>query len=99
MVERPDLRASIKSAMPDLRGKIRAEKAEKSEVCIYWLLHDIVITTIVWCMAYKRRVERGSFTARQLCNSIATGWAIQMGGRNKRRFDSCTNDSKYKNIL
>ena len=29
-----------------------------------WPLHDIVVTNIVWCMAYKREVEEGSYTAR-----------------------------------
>jgi len=28
-----------------------------------WPLHDIVITNIVWCMAYQREFEGGSYIA------------------------------------
>jgi len=33
-----------------------------------WPLHEIVITNIIWCMAYKREVEGGG---RILLNSRA----------------------------
>jgi len=29
-----------------------------------WPLHDIVITNRVWCMAYQREVEGGSYIAQ-----------------------------------
>jgi len=45
-------------------------------------------------MAYTREVDGGSYTAQKSCNSIATVWAMQVGGRNERRFESCANDSK-----
>jgi len=32
-------------------------------LCVTWPLHDIIITNLVWCMAYLREVEGGSFTA------------------------------------
>jgi len=41
-----------------------------------WPLHDIVITNIVWCIGYKRKVEEGSYIAHQSCDSIATVWAM-----------------------
>jgi len=53
-----------------------------------------VIANIVLCMACKREVEGGSYIARWSCNSIATVWAVQVGGRNGSTIDSCTNDLK-----
>jgi len=48
-----------------------------------WPLHNIVITSIAWCMAYKREVEGGSYLAQKSCNTIATVWASQVGGAAK----------------
>ena len=45
-----------------------------------WPLHEIVITNIVWCLACKRDVEGGSYLAQKSCNTIATVWALQVGG-------------------
>ena len=45
-----------------------------------WPLHDIVMTNLVWCMAYKREVEKVCYTAQWPGNSIVTVWPIQMGG-------------------
>jgi len=45
-----------------------------------YLLHDIVITNIVWCMAYKGRVGRMSYIAQKSRNSIAVVWVMRMGG-------------------
>jgi len=41
--------------------------------CLCWLglcIHDIVITNIVWYMAYKREVEGGSYIAHWACNTV-----------------------------
>ena len=38
-----------------------------------WLLHDIAITNIVWCIAYKGGVGGGVYIAQWWCNSIAIG--------------------------
>jgi len=65
----------------------------------YWPLHDIVITDIVWCIAYKREVGRGVLYSPVIVNSIAPGWAMQVGGGNERMVDSCTIASKYIDIL
>ena len=47
-----------------------------------WPLHDIVITNIVWCMAYKGRVGGRSYSAQKSRNSIAVVWVMLMGGGN-----------------
>jgi len=57
-------------------------------------LHDIAITNIVWWMAFQREVGGWSYIAQQSCNSIAIVYAMQVGGGNKRRIDSCRNASK-----
>jgi len=54
----------------------------------------IVITNIVWCMAYKRRVGGRSYIAQQSCNRIAIVWAMQVGGGGEGMIDSCTEASK-----
>jgi len=38
-----------------------------------WLLHDMAITNIVWCMAYNRGVGGRLYIAQWSCNSIAVG--------------------------
>jgi len=45
-----------------------------------YFLHDIVITNIEWCMAYKGRVGRMSYIAQKSRNSIAVVWVMRMGG-------------------
>jgi len=45
-------------------------------------------------MAYQREVEGGLYIAQQLCNSIATVWAMQVRRKKERTIDSCTNDYK-----
>jgi len=65
-------------------------------------LYTIVITNIVWCIAYKSEVGRGVvYCPRtvQKYNSIATWWAMQVGGGNEGMVDSCTTASKQTNIL
>jgi len=42
----------------------------------HWPLHDIAITNIVWCMAYKRGVRGASYIAQSTYNRIATVWAM-----------------------
>jgi len=49
---------------------------------------------MVRCMAYKREVEGGSYTAQKSWNGIPTVWAMQAGRKNERTINSCTNDSK-----
>jgi len=56
--------------------------------------NDIVITNMIWCMTYKREVEGGSYLAQLPWYSIATLWAMQVGGNNKRTIHSYTNNSK-----
>jgi len=43
-------------------------------------------------MTYKREVEGESYIAQLTCKSIATVWAMQVGGRNEHTIDSCKND-------
>ena len=31
---------------------------------VYWPLHDIGITNMVWCMAYQRKIVGGSYMAQ-----------------------------------
>jgi len=57
-------------------------------------LHDIVITNIVWRMAYTGRVGGGSYIAQQSRNSIAVVWARLMGGGNEGMIDSCTHKNE-----
>jgi len=59
----------------------------------YWLLHDIVITNIVWCMACKGRVGERSYNAQRSRNSISVMRVMQMGGGNKGMIDSCTSQN------
>jgi len=63
-----------------------------------WSIHDIVVTNIVWCIAYKPEVGRGTVHCPIIVqyNSIAPGWAMQVGGGNKRMVDSCTTASKHE---
>jgi len=35
-----------------------------------WSVHDIANTNFVWCAAYKRGVEGGSYIAQLSCNSM-----------------------------
>ena len=62
-------------------------------------LHDIAITNIVWCMAYKKDVGRRAYIAQWSCNSIAIGQALQVRGGNKRMIDSHNKAVKRNNIL
>jgi len=43
-------------------------------------LHDIAITNMVCCLAYKRGVGGRAYIAQWSCNSIAIGSALQVGG-------------------
>ena len=43
-----------------------------------WPLHDIAITNIVWCIAYKGRVGGGAYIAQWLCISIAIVLTMQV---------------------
>jgi len=64
-----------------------------------WPAHDIVITNIVWCIAYKQEVGSGvvygPIIVQSYCNRV--GNADRRG--NERVVDSCTTASKKKNIL
>jgi len=62
-------------------------------------LHDIVITNIVWCMAYTGKVGGRSYIAQKSRNSIAVVWVLQMGWGNKGMIDAWTHKNKWKNIL
>jgi len=42
----------------------------------------IVITNILWCMAYKGRVGERSEIAQKSRNSIAVVWVMRMSGGN-----------------
>ena len=44
-----------------------------------WPLHDIAISNIVWCMAFKGRVGGRACIAQWLCNSIAIGHGFASG--------------------
>jgi len=50
----------------------------------------IVITNIVWCMAYKGRVGVGSYMSHKSRNSIAVVGVMRTGGASKGMIDSCT---------
>jgi len=36
-----------------------------------WPMHNIAVTKIVWCMAYKKKAEEGSYIAQRWCDRIA----------------------------
>jgi len=59
-----------------------------------WPLQDIVLTNIVWCIAYTREVERGVVYCPKSCDSIVPGWAMQVGGGSEMMVDLCTPASK-----
>jgi len=40
-------------------GVVKLEAVVLGAVHAPWPLHDIVITNIVWCVAYKREIEGG----------------------------------------
>ena len=63
-----------------------------SGVC--WPLHDIVITNILWCVAYKGRVGGRMYMAHKSRNCIAVVWVTRMGGVNEGKVDSCTHKKK-----
>jgi len=46
-----------------------------------WPLHDIVITNIVWCKAYKERVGGRPYITQTSCNIIAVLWVMRNGRR------------------
>ena len=52
------------------------------------------IANIVWCMGYASGGRGGLYIAQQRCNSIALLWAVQVGGGNTRKIDSCIKASK-----
>jgi len=57
--------SAVKSAdsyLVDMRSRIKRRELEGDaarDQRTTWLLHHIVITNIVWCMAYKREVDGG----------------------------------------
>jgi len=50
------------------------------DTCEFGPLHEIAITNIVWCMAYKRVGRGASCIAQESCNSSAIVWAGNAGG-------------------
>ena len=64
-----------------------------------WPLHDIVITNIVLCMAYTGGGGGGRRTLRNRRAIVAIVRAMQVGGDNRRRIDSCTKASKQNTVL
>jgi len=64
-----------------------------------WPLHDIAITNIVWFAAYKRGVGKRAYIAQWSCNSIAIGWALQVGWGDTRMVDSHNKALKRNNLL
>ena len=49
---------------------------------------------MVYSMHTHGRSEGESYTVQQACNSIAPGWAMQVGGGDDMMVDSCTIASK-----
>ena len=69
-------------------------------LCAIQHLGAILLVPILYGVWHTNgRSEGGSYTAQSSCNSIAPGWAMQVGAGNERRVDSCTQASKSKNIL
>jgi len=64
-----------------------------------WPLHDIVITSIIWCMAYKGTVGGRSYIAHKSHDCIAVAWVMRMGGGTHGMIDSCTHTNKWTTIL
>ena len=58
-----------------------------------WPLHDIAITDIVWCIAYKREsggeVVYSPIIVQSYCTRVGNA-----GGGNERMVDSCKTASK-----
>jgi len=73
----------------------RVNKQMLSLLVATWPLHDIAITNILWCMAYKRGFGGGgvycAMVVQQYCSSAR---AMQVGGGNKRMVDLCPKASK-----
>jgi len=67
-------------------------------VCVAtWPSHDIVMTNIIWCIAYPREVERGVVYCPIVVQYYCTRGgqcAMQLGGGNDRMVDPCTAASK-----
>jgi len=65
-VRGPDLAVRSRSMQPT-----RVNPNVALQVIPLWPLQNIASTNIVWCMAYKRRVGRGTYLAQYSCNTIA----------------------------
>jgi len=59
-----------------------------------WLLHDIVMTNIVWCIASTGRVRGRSYVAQKSRIRFAVVWVMKTGGVNKGIVDSCTHQNE-----
>jgi len=63
----------------ELELGVRFTRATQAWGAVPWPLHDIVVTNIVWCIAYTREIEGESYTAQCSFISFAPGWAMQVG--------------------
>jgi len=61
---------------------------------VSWPLHDIVITNIVWCIAYKREVGRGVVYCPIIVQWYCTRVGNAGGRGNERMVGSCTTTLK-----
>jgi len=66
---------------------------------VTWPLHDLVITNLIRCSAYKREVGRGVVYCLIIVQSNCTRVGDAGGRGNERMVDSCTTASKSTNIL
>jgi len=73
-------------------------KDDAATVPASWPLQDIVITNIVWCMAYRREAWGGSFIAQYSCNSTATVWVgnADADGEGQEKYDSLVQKKTLK---
>jgi len=68
LFSKQDLEGALRQYLLGLRAlPIVAAALRNRSLCSFevrWPLHDIVITNVVWCVAYKRDAEGGSYIAQ-----------------------------------
>jgi len=65
---------------------------------MYWPLHDIVITNIVWCLAYQREVEGGRILSNSRAIVLQQCGPCRRVGRMKGRL-TCAHTTQSKTIF
>jgi len=74
----------------------RGQQTLHHEVMQAWVgLYTTLLLPILYGVWHTNgRLEGGLYTVQSACNSIASGWAMQVGAGNERMAASCTKASK-----